>query len=165
MVLFNFSLVIPFSLYLGVVISLSYLFKLTFKICHICHLTSASKYQESIPEFLSPIELFWLLNSNLIDDAKFKNQSEATGSCLFFVEGHITKTNLKNLISNRILSAEKRFNTRNFVRFRQRLYNLWAYGFVWLDCDEATFDLDDHITDVDDSKNVSAIFLLLFLFY
>lgn len=156
--LLNTFLIIPLSIYLSIALLLSYIFRLTFKLFHICHLTSASKYQESVPEFLKPIELFWLLSSNLIDTPMFKSRCSATGTCILYIEGPISKPNLKNLVKNRILSSEQRANQRSLARFRQRLYNLWAYGYVWLDCDEAAFDLDDHISEIKDPNNVSCYF-------
>lgn len=158
-VFFNVLLIVPVIIYLSIILPISWLFRLTFQLFHICHMTSASKYQDSIPEFLSPIELFWLLNSNLIDSAGFRKKQNAIGSCLLFIEGPITKSNLKNLIKTKVIESEQRSNQKNFVRFTQRLYNLWAYGYVWLDCDEAVFNLDEHISVIDDDADVIRILL------
>ncbi len=153
-VLFNILLIIPVSMYMGIVLPLSWLFRLTFQLFHVCHLTSASKYQDSIPEFLSPIELFWLFNSNLLSSPSFRTKQNAIGSCLMFMEGPISKANLKNLIKSKIINSEQRSNQKNFVRFTQRLYRLLAFGYVWLDCDEAVFDLDEHISVIDEDSDV-----------
>jgi len=153
LVLINSVFIIPVGIYISLAFTLSFLFKLTYNLFHICHLTSASKYQEAIPDFLNPIELFWLYNSDLISSSTTKNCGHATGASILFIEGPISKSNLKNLIRTRIISTEQRLNQRFLVRFRQRLYNIWAYGYVWLDCDEATFDLDKHIFDIEDPSN------------
>jgi hypothetical protein len=103
-----------------------------------------------VPDFLNAIELFWLYNSSLVSkkSENSTNKNNAVGACIAIVDGNLNKNNVKNLIKTRLISADQRTNQRFMVRFRQRLYRILAYGYVWLDCDENLFDLDDHICEI-----------------
>jgi hypothetical protein len=160
-VLFFLNLIVmtPIVAYLAVVYSLNQLFKYTFKLFHLCHLTASSHFSpNSVPEFLKPMELFWLYSSNLIrysqsTDTPAKNEKNIC-SCIVFVEGNLSKKNVKDLVQNRIISSNLRTGQRFLVRFTQRLYRLFAYCYVWLDC-ENTFNIDDHIVEVDTIQEIT----------
>lgn len=162
--LINFIIMTPILTYLAVVYPLNQLFKYTFKLFHLCHLTATSHLSpNSVPEFLKPMELFWLYNSNLINsnNTNFNSSSQLTShndknicSCIVFVEGNLSKKNVKDLVQNRIISSNVRTGQRFLARFTQRLYRLFAYGYVWLDCD-STFSIDDHIVEIDSLQEIN----------
>jgi hypothetical protein len=168
--LINFFLLIPVIALFVLYQPFRYLFKSTFKLLHLCHLTSTSFHSPSfIPQFLTPIELFWLYNSNQNETPKKLDEKQtleyeanlsnkSIGACIFFIEGYIGKNTIKELIKNKIIQLSTRSGRRIYERFTQRLYKLFAFGFVWLSCSE--FDVDEHIIEIneDDSlKNVDDI--------
>lgn len=121
-----------------------------------------------IPEFLSPIELFWLYNSNLLNknnnnddnnnDSKKKkgikhtDPSKSVGACLFFIEGYLAKNTIRDLILNRIVEFSARTGQCVFDRFTQRLYNIFAYGYVWLNC--TNFNIDEHVIEIEEKEEL-----------
>ena len=149
--LINFIIILPCCVYLCLIFSFSYLFKLSYKLFYLYNLTSAQRYYaNTMPQFLNPIELFWLYNSSL----KSNNHNKSIGSCITFIEGNLSKNNLKNLLQTRIISMEQRTNQGFLIRFRQRLHRLWAYGYVWMDCDETAFNIDNHICEISNEHSV-----------
>jgi hypothetical protein len=160
--LVNFILMLPILVYLALIYPLNELFKHMFKLFHLCHLTKSSMLSPNrVPEFLRPMELFWLYNSSLTrtnqpqQQQQQQNNDKNICSCIVFVEGQLNKKNVKDLIQNRIISSNNRTGQRFLVRFTQRLYRLFAYYYVWLDCDETTFNLDDHVIEVDNLLEIN----------
>ena len=93
LMLINFIIILPCCVYLCLIFSFSYLFKLSYKLFYLYNLTSAQRYYaNTMPQFLNPIELFWLYNSSL----KSNNRNKSIGSCITFIEGNLSKNNLKN---------------------------------------------------------------------
>lgn len=140
-----------------------------------CHLTRTSHISPNkLPEFLHPTELFWLYNSGLQEngvggfeiggsspDANGSASGAAAGamssnigsfhsksSCLFLLDGCISKNKLKELIKNRLIETTI---SNKFERFTQRIMSLRSLGFIWIRC--ATFDLDEHIIEIDNSMD------------
>lgn len=147
----------PVNLVVGVLFRISYAF----------HLNKARQLSpHKTPEFLSPVELFWLYNSNLNKDlAKSQESKEntpvivysgsgfkSTGACLMFVEGNMPKNTIKELINNRIIQANTRNGQGMFDRFTQRLLSLSMFGYVWVNC--PNFNIDEHIIEPADSSSI-----------
>ena len=165
--LVNLFLLIPVVILFIFCQPLRYLFKSTFKLLHLCHLTSTSFHSPSfIPEFLTPIELFWLYNSNqnetpkkLDEKQSFEYESnlsnKSIGACILFIEGYISKNALKELIKNKIIQLSTRSGRRIYERFTQRLYKLFLFGFVWLNCSE--FDIEDHIVEINEDNSLKTV--------
>lgn len=168
-VLFVFNLVV----FVPLVLVLALIFcpvkcagRLVYKLLHVCHLTQTSYISpDKVPEFLNPIELFWLYNSYLdhrpepsilLNDSASSSNSTPTkfslnghrskSGCAFIVDGSIAKAKLKDLIKNKLISSSSTSSSSS-NRFSQRIYNLVLFGHVWLTCD--TFDLDEHIVEID----------------
>ena len=115
---------------------------------------------------MTPIELFWLYNSNLNETPKKLNEKEtleyeanfsnkSIGACLFFVEGYISKNTLKEMIKNKIIQLSTRSGRRIYERFTQRLYRLFAFGFVWLNCTD--FNIEDHIVEINEDDSLKTV--------
>jgi hypothetical protein len=129
---------LPVCICMAIVVPIRHMFRLTFKLMHICHLTQTSHIlPDLVPEFLSPNELFWLFNSSLFkqaNDGASSNSVEmgtttnitsngeaikqnidssnacsaknkSTGACLFFIEGYLPITKVKDLINNKIIQV------------------------------------------------------------
>ena len=162
-IIFNILLIVPVVAIVVFCLPLRYLFQSTFKVLHLCHLSSTSYHSPNvIPQFLSPMELFWLYNSNLNEVPKQLNKKEkvdyqtnlsnkSIGACLFFVEGYIAKNTIRDLIKNKIIQLSTRSGRRVFERFTQRLYKLFAFGYVWLNCSD--FDLEEHIVELSEDSH------------
>lgn len=156
---------------------LKYVLRMFYKLFHMCHLTRTSHISPNkLPEFLHPTELFWLYNSGLHETntggIELSSSPDANGnsvggggagamassssigsfhsksSCLFLLDGCISKNKLKELIKNRLVETTV---TNKFERFTQRIMSLRSLGFVWIRC--ATFDLDEHIIEIDNSMD------------
>lgn len=156
----NFVLIFPMLAILGLVLPIKHFFRLLFKVLHVCHIASTSQHSpHALPKFLSATELFWLYNSNLehkttVAAAKNKTQitlNKSIGACLFFIEGYIAKNTIRDLIKNKIIQLSSRSGQRMYERFSQRLYKIFAYGYVWLNCSD--FDIEEHIIEVDGDTN------------
>jgi hypothetical protein len=96
------------------------------------------------PDFLSPMELFWL------HDSKF---NKSIGSCLLLLDGNVNKNVIKELIKNRVLLGSSRDGKRLFPRFTQILKYIWGFGYAWVYANQ--FCLDDHIQEL--STNITTI--------
>ena len=162
--LFNLMIMIPIAILISLMYPLKHLFRLTFKLMHICHLTNTShSLPDLVPEFLTPNELFWLYNSNLVkqsnnnnnnnnneENSSHNNKNKSTGACLFFIEGYLPIAKVKDLITNKIIKASERTDERNFERFIQRIYNLSLYGYVWLNT--TNFNIDEHVIEIENNN-------------
>jgi hypothetical protein len=143
----NFILILPILAYVLILVPFKYFFHLMFKIFHFCHLTGTSLHApDSIPKCLSPIEKFWLLNSH--HDRKEVSITKSIGACILFIEGYLSKTTIRDLIHNKIIDFSNRAGQKLFSRFTERLYNVFMYGYVWLNCSE--FNIEEHIIEIEE---------------
>ena len=164
----NFLTFFTFLLALAILLPIKLLKVSTFKILFYCNLINISpgtidspndnqheqiSEQNNIeymhesdhyPEFLSPMELFWL------HDSKF---NKSIGSYLVVLDGNINKSYIKELIRNRILMASSRDGQRLFPRFTQIVKRIWGFGYAWVYANQ--FNINNHIEEL--SEKVTSL--------
>ncbi|CAF0753136.1 unnamed protein product [Brachionus calyciflorus] len=149
----NIAFFFPIALFLVITVYIPFKFlkQYLFKLLHCLHLTESSRFDSlQIPQFLNPIELFWLFNSNLNKQTNCLVGSKSIGACLFFIEGYLAKNTIRDLINNRIIQVSTRSQTNEFSRFTERLLKVFGFGYVWVQAHD--FNLDEHIIEIDTTK-------------
>ncbi|RNA42374.1 Diacylglycerol O-acyltransferase Rv1760-like protein [Brachionus plicatilis] len=136
-----FTMFIPFTIFRS----------LLFKCLHCSHLVASSQYSmHETPDFLSPIELFWYLNSEFRKETNSLRGPKSIGAGVFFIEGYLSKSTVRDLINNKIIQASLRSPYHEFSRFSERILKVFGFGYVWVRTPQ--FNLDEHIIEIDNAQ-------------
>ena len=148
-IIFVFPLII--ILFVTIFIPFTILRSILFKCLHCSHLIESSQYSlEETPDFLSPIELFWFFNSEYRKDTNSFKGPKSVGAGVFFIEGFLSKSTVRDLINNKIIQASMRSHNHEFSRFSERILKVFGFGYVWIKASD--FNLDEHIIEIDNTN-------------